>query len=93
MPDPITGATTQPQVPVVNATRAAGPDAATAGAIAQTHGGEYTSSTVIKNIEDLKRKAPKLYNEMMKSIGMDICHEMQHHQERLKQMMREANNP
>lgn len=83
--------TTGPQVPSVNSSNRVTPDAVTAGAIAQTHGSaEITGSTTIKSMADLKKKAPKVYQMMMEGIAMNICNEMQHSQERLKKMMREA---
>lgn len=78
------------QVPIVNNTARVGPDAITAGAIAQTHGGEVTSKTMIGSIEDLKKKAPEVYKKMMEGIAMNIVGEMRHHQERLKKLMRES---
>lgn len=62
----------------------------TAAAVASTHGGEQiTSKTTISSLEDLKKKSPKLYQQMMMGIGMSICREMQRHQDDLKKLMRE----
>lgn len=46
----------------------------------------------ISSLADLKKKAPKVYNMMMQSIGMGICREMEHHQARLKKLMREGSS-
>ena len=91
MVSPIPAPTTGPQVPSVNSSAKVAPDAVTAGAIAQTHGGELTTSTTINSLADLKKKSPKMYQKMMESIAMQICREMEDHQSRLKEMMAEAN--
>lgn len=48
------------------------------------------SKTRISSLEDLKHKAPKLYNQMMVSIAMNICNRMKRAQDRLKVLMRQA---
>lgn len=76
------------QTSAVGTTPSKAPDATTAAAVAQSNADP--SSTIVKDMGDLKRKAPKVYNQMMEGIGMNICNEMKHHQDRLKQLMREA---
>ena len=79
--------------PTSNPTQVSAPssaDATTAGALAQAHGNEKVSATTkIGSLDDLKKKAPKVYDKMMQSIGMTICSEMQRHQDRLKTLMRQ----
>lgn len=52
--------------------------------------GEVTSMTGVRNMEDLKKKAPEVYNMMMQGIASHIVNEMRKAQERLKKMNREA---
>ncbi len=81
-----------PPVPNVTTTAPTASDVTTAGAIASSSGsGEPSSSTKIGSMEDLKKKAPKLYQKMMEGIAMNICNDMKHHQDHLKELMREAN--
>jgi hypothetical protein len=88
-----------PNAPIVNVASASQPNAAdptTAGAVATTKGkggggggggaGDVTTATTVSSLADLKAKAPTLYKEMMQSIAMDICTQMQASQSRLKQM-------
>lgn len=49
-----------------------------------------SAATPIKSLEDLKTKSPKLYEMMMQGIAFNICNEMKDSQERLKEMMRDA---
>lgn len=67
-------------------------DAVTTGAIAQTYSRATSSSATISSVEDLKKKDPKLYNMMMQGIAMNICGDMKHHQDRLKEMIRKGND-
>ena len=63
----------------------------TAGAVASSNSSSgLTSASTISSLADLKKKSPKVYNMMMQGIAMNICNEMEHHQERLKKMMREG---
>lgn len=82
------------QGPVQNvSTQQAAPSSAdptTAGAIHSTNNTKATSATKVSSVGDLKKKAPEVYNAMLQGIGMSICNEMKHHQERLKKMMQEA---
>lgn len=75
--------------PVASAPSASDPT--TAAAVASTHGGkEANSSTKIDSLADLRKKSPKVYNMMMVGIATNICREMEHHQDKLKQLMREG---
>lgn len=66
-------------------------DAITAGAVAQSNApAHYTAATTVHSMNDLRKKAPKLYKAMILGIAMNICQEMQHHQDRLKKLMRES---
>lgn len=49
-----------------------------------------TANTTVSSVADLKKKAPEVYNAMLQGIAIHICQEMQHHQSRLKQLMREG---
>jgi hypothetical protein len=69
-------------------------NAITAGAVASSNAPSgLNASSKISSLADLKKKAPELYKKMLEGIGMSICNEMQHHQDRLKELMREGNNP
>lgn len=59
---------------------------------AQIAGGQssVSSDTKIKNLEELRKKAPNVYNKMLEGIAMNICNDMKHHQERLEEMNRKA---
>lgn len=48
------------------------------------------SSGTVSNMADLKEQAPEVYKAMMQGVAMNICREMQHHQARLKEIMRKA---
>lgn len=65
---------------------------ATAEAAAATSGSkkEFTMSTTINSMEELKEKAPEFYKKMMEGIAMTIIKDMRQHQERLKKMMRKS---
>ena len=82
----------QPQTSHTQHTQA--PSAAnptTAAAVASTQ--EATSATKISNINDLREKAPKVYNQMLIGLATTVCNRMQHSQERVKKIMREAQKP
>lgn len=64
-------------------------DAQVAGAIATTRQ-EPTSDTKFNTLDELKQKAPEVYQKMMEGIAMDICREMQRHQDDIKKINREA---
>jgi BarA-like signal transduction histidine kinase len=52
--------------------------------------GTLTSSSEVKSLAEFKEKAPEVYDKMMLSIATEICNKMKEHQEKLKQMWREA---
>lgn len=87
----------QPVQPIAPPAPSAPPSAAnptTAGAVASSNASqaELSSTSTISSLADLKRKAPQVYNMMMQGIAMNICNDMQNHQDHLKQMMDEAMN-
>ncbi|MBA3238075.1 MAG: hypothetical protein H0T62_06970 [Parachlamydiaceae bacterium] len=51
--------------------------------------GQANMNTTISSLGELKRKAPKVYEQMMIGIGMHIVHAMEKSQARLKRLMRE----
>lgn len=90
MTTPTPGVQPQAQPPPVAAPSSA--HAATAGAIASANsGGEPTTNTKIGSMEDLKKKAPKLYQKMLEGIAMAICNDMKEHQDRVKELQRKGN--
>lgn len=48
------------------------------------------SKQTINSIADLKAKQPELYNMMMQGIANTIINEMRDHQQKLKEIMRKA---
>lgn len=52
--------------------------------------GPVTGSTKIASLNDLKEKAPKVWNMMMQGIGMTMCKQMEKGQARIKAAMRKA---
>lgn len=89
MPDSVPQVNTD-HVASVSSTPSAS-NALTAGAVAQSNASaETTGSTRIGSMDELRRKAPKVYQKMLEGIAMNICREMEHHQDRLKKLMREA---
>lgn len=51
---------------------------------------EMSVSTKFKDMNELKAKAPKVFNAMMQGIAINIIGEMQDHQTRLKKLWRES---
>ena len=67
-------------------------DPTTAGAIATsgTPGAAgYSASTTIKTLDELKKKAPEVYNATIRSIAQSICRRMEHNQAALKKLWQE----
>jgi hypothetical protein len=54
-----------------------------------SQGTGYNSKTTVSSMEELKKKAPEVYNEMIKGIALNMVTKMHRQQERLKQLMRE----
>ncbi|CAF23077.1 hypothetical protein [Candidatus Protochlamydia amoebophila] len=52
--------------------------------------GTLKSSSEVKSLAAFKEMAPEVYDKMMLSIATEICNKMKAHQEKLKQMWREA---
>lgn len=70
-------------------------NAVTAGQIAEANNGgaagdTYTSETRISSLNDLRTKAPKLWDAMLMGIAQSICQKMQDANARLKKIMRES---
>lgn len=51
---------------------------------------DVSSSTTVHSMEDLREKAPKIYNTILEGIAMEICNKMKASQERLKKLQDEA---
>ena len=56
----------------------------------KTAPGKVTGKTRISTLQDLKNIAPEVYKQMMIGIAMNICHEAEKGQNRIKQAMRKA---
>lgn len=55
-------------------------------------GGEsWGMNTSISTLEELRKKAPKVYEAMLQGIGMNMVNKMRRDQQHLKEMMREGN--
>jgi hypothetical protein len=67
-------------------------DPTTAAAVASANAptGQLTGSSTISSLAELKRKAPELYKQMLLGIAMNICDDMQQHQDRLKELIRDG---
>lgn len=68
-----------------------------AGAASGAHGagtkgavGAVNSTTTIHNMEDLRKKAPDVFNKMMEGIGIQMISKLQRDQKRLEQIMKEG---
>lgn len=59
-------------------------------AAAGAHSNQVTGSTKIASLEDLKKKAPKVWKQMMLGIAMNVCHQSEKGQARIKEAMRKA---
>ncbi|MCB1113713.1 MAG: hypothetical protein KDK62_03050 [Chlamydiia bacterium] len=86
--NPIAGSQTTSQSQQPSTTQITSDATSQSGAVQAS--GKSSSTTKIKNLDDLKKKEPKFYEKMMEGIAMTIVNEMRDHQERLKEMMREA---
>lgn len=51
---------------------------------------QVTGSTKIASLADLKKKAPKVWKQMMIGIAMNICHDAEKSNARIKEAMRKA---
>jgi len=52
--------------------------------------GEFNASTTVGSLQELQSKAPTVYKAMMEGIAMNIVNEMKDHQDRIKEMNRQA---
>lgn len=86
--NPISGTQSVSSSPTPSAADISTNSVAQAGA-AQAHGGTVNSNTKISSLQDLKEKAPEVWQKMLEGIGMKICNEMRHHEERIKKLRRE----
>ncbi|MDP1835628.1 MAG: hypothetical protein Q8K75_06820 [Chlamydiales bacterium] len=48
------------------------------------------ASTFVSNANDLKEKAPEVYNAMVDSLARKMCDDLRRHAERMKKIMREG---
>lgn len=70
----------------------AAPSTAPSGTPAQGSAGAgagYTTSTTVSSLQELQKKAPKVYDAILQGIAMNICNEMKQHQDELKRIMDE----
>ncbi|NGX43692.1 MAG: hypothetical protein K940chlam7_01992 [Chlamydiae bacterium] len=67
-------------------------DPTTAGEAARAHKTtkEFSTSTEISSIAELKELAPEVHEKMMIGIAFTIIRSMREHMDRLKKMMREG---
>lgn len=57
--------------------------------VSETKNTPAETPTAFNSIGELREKAPQLYQKILECLALDICREMQHHQERMKRIMRE----
>lgn len=72
-----------------SATSSTGPAGPTS-ASGVTPAEEFSTSSKISSLEDLRIKAPKVWHAMLLGIAMNMCNHMREQQEHLKKMMREG---
>ena len=53
-------------------------------------GKDVNASTTIRTVQDLKQKAPELYQETMKSVAWTITRQLRKSARRLKEIQRKA---
>lgn len=87
MPDAVNPTAVNPPAPAIPTSA----NPTTAGAIATSNNSPaVSSSTKINSMEELREKAPKLYQMMLEGIAMKICGDMKRSQDEIKRIMREA---
>lgn len=69
---------------------AAAADPATPAPAGKPPAGGISGATKISNLEDLREKAPEVYQKMLEGIAQTIVNQIKEHQDRLKKMMEEA---
>lgn len=90
MSNPISGTQSVSSSSPTSSAASVSTDAVTQGGAAQEHGkGTVNSNTKITSLQDLKEKAPEVWQKMLEGIAMNICNEMRHHEERIKKLRRE----
>lgn len=50
----------------------------------------WSLKTTVNSVDQLKQKAPEIYNAMLQGIAMNMIGQMKRKQDRLKEIMREA---
>lgn len=63
-----------------------------AGAVQSNTSSPASSSTRVRTVNDLREKAPEVWQKTLEGLATNICGQMKRHQERLKAMMRKATN-
>lgn len=88
MSDPFVSPVNQQHPLAASAPSASNPT--TAGAAASMNTPVVSSKTKINSLADLKKKAPKVYNQMMLSIQEMVRRDLQRHQQNLKKALRDT---
>lgn len=67
-------------------------DATTASGSVQSNAtsGQLDTKTKIGNMNDLREKAPQVFQKMCETIGWTICGSMRRHQDQIKKLLREG---
>lgn len=50
----------------------------------------WNMKTTVNSVEQLRQKAPEIYNAMLQGIAMNMIGQMKRRQDRLKELMRDA---
>lgn len=53
-------------------------------------GGNFSAATTVSSIGELKSKAPQFFKAFEEGIAMNIIHEQQKHNQRMKELNRKA---
>ncbi len=80
----------QAPAPTMSTTAVNASDPTVAAGAVSSHTGDVSSSSTVSSLADLKRKAPKVYKMMMQGIAYGMIQKMQHDQDHLTQIMKEA---
>jgi hypothetical protein len=73
-------------LPTVGAAAGVNPTGESSGV---SGGGPVTGATTVRSMEELKEKAPEVYNAMLMGIAMRIRAEQEHANDRIKKILRE----
>lgn len=88
-PNPVSQTNVQP--PTAAPTGSA--NAATAeAAMSMNAPAKATGATNFSSLDDLKRKAPEVYHQMMVGVATSVIANMKDHQERLKKLREDSRN-